>query len=90
MSCRWALTGEPDSIRALDDNNPLLCEQIVGLIQYFPLRCFTCRDTMTQLLHLPHPLSSEELSALESVWGIVGNLCSIPRGAVLAQPVPHP
>ncbi len=90
MSCRWALTGEPDSIRALDDNNPLLCEQIVGLIQYFPFRCFTCRDTMTQLLHLPHPLSSEELSALESVWGIVGNLCSIPRGAVLAQPVPHP
>lgn len=45
---------------------------------------------MTQLLYLPHPLSSEELSALESVWGIVGNLCSIPRGAVLAQPVPHP
>ncbi|KAK8829963.1 hypothetical protein WA577_001353 [Blastocystis sp. JDR] len=71
LTILWALTGEPDSIRALDDNNPLLCEQIVGLIQ----------DTMTQLLHLPHPLSSEELSALESVWGIVGNLCSIPRGA---------
>lgn len=90
ISPRWALTGEPDSIRALDDNNPLLCDQIVGLIQYSLRFLLIQREVNNQFLHRPHPLSSEELSALESAWGIVGNLCSITRGAVLPPPHPHP
>ena len=87
--CRWALTGEATSMATLNDNNPSLLEQVAALLQYSFPQAMKRRDVMTQILVvLPsRSLSPEECAVLESVWGIVGNMCSVERG-IVRYPIP--
>lgn len=73
----------------LNDNNPSLLEQVVALLQYSFPQAMKRRDVMTQILVvLPsRSLSPEECAVLESVWGIVGNMCSVERG-IVRYPIP--
>ena len=68
----------------LNDNNPSLLEQVAVLLQYSFPEAMRPREVMTQILVvLPsRSLSSEECAVVESVGGIVGNMCSAERGVV--------
>lgn len=73
----------------LNDNNPSLLEQVAALLQYSFPQAMKRRDVMTQILVvLPsRSLFPEECAVLESVWGIVGNMCSVERG-IVRYPIP--
>lgn len=74
----------------LNDNNPSLLEQVAALLQYSFPQAMRRREVMTQILVVipSRSLSPEECAVVESVWGIVGNMCSVERGIVPSPLLP--